>query len=86
MINKQIMVVQKKGWTRKKVVALASCCAVLGGAFGGCWSYLFLHNQGQENVQDMPISTVMEGIREKSVLNVTYIDTSREMTSAEVRI
>lgn len=75
---------KRRDWSPKKVVAIASCCAVLGGALGGGGSYFILHNQGQESVQDAPVSTVMEGIREKSVLNVTYIDTGRELTPAEV--
>lgn len=74
----------KKGGSHKKVVALALCCTIFGGALAGGGSYLFMRGQNQEMVQDLPVSTVMEGVREKSVLNVTYIDTSREMTPAEV--
>lgn len=75
---------KKEGWSRKKVIALASCCVILSGVFSGCWSYLFYHSHEQENVQDKSVSTVMEGVREKSVLDITYIDTSREMAPAEV--
>lgn len=75
---------KKKGSGRKKFFALALCCLVLGGALGGSINYIYLHNQVQGNVQDLHVSTVMEGVREKSVLNVTYIDTGIEMTPAEV--
>ncbi len=74
----------KKGWSHKRVAVLALCCMIFGGALAGGGSYLLMRNQDQETVQDLPTSTVMEGIREKSVLNVTYIDASREMTPAEV--
>ncbi len=69
---------------RKKVAALALCCTVCGGVLAGGGSYLFLRGQNQEGVQEAPVSTVMEGVREKSVIDVTYIDTGNEMTPAEV--
>lgn len=69
---------------RKKVAALALCCTVCGGVLAGGGSYLFLRGQNRESVQEAPVSTVMEGVREKSVIDVTYIDTGNEMTPAEV--
>lgn len=75
----------QKNWKRKQVAALALCCLVLGGAFGsGC--YVLLYGQAQENPQeqDQPTSTVMEGVREKSVIQVSNIDTSKKLTPAEV--
>lgn len=74
----------KKGGKGKKWVALALGCLVLGGAVGGGLSMMFLNSQNQEGEKDVQTSTVMEGVREKSVLDVTLIDTSREMTPAEV--
>ena len=77
----------KKSWNGKKVTVLALCCTVLGGAIAGGGSYFFMHGQNQESAQEaeeLPVSTVMEGVREKSVIDVTYIDTSKEMTPAEV--
>lgn len=74
----------KKGGKGKKWVALALGCLVLGGAVGGGLSMMFLNSQNQEGGKDVQTSTVMEGVREKSVLDVTLIDTSREMTPAEV--
>ncbi len=74
----------KRGQGRKKILAVASGCLILGGMLGGGLNYAFLHSQGQETAEASQTSTVMEGVREKSVIDVTYIDTSREMTPAEV--
>lgn len=74
----------KKGGKEKKWVALALGCLVLGGAVGGGLSMTLLDRQNQDGGKDVQTSTVMEGVREKSVLDVTLIDTSREMTPAEV--
>lgn len=76
---------KKKGRNRKKAAALAFCCIALGGVMGyGSYTFLHAQPQQQESAQEPPMSTVMEGVREKSVINVTYIDTSKEMTPAEV--
>lgn len=81
---------EKRGWTPAKVVALASCCAVLGGVLGGGGSYLLMRHQGREflqtyeDAQESSHSSVREGSRDKTALNVSYVDTSREMTAAEV--
>lgn len=73
-----------KGWTHKKVAILVVLCLLLGGIAGGSWNYIFMRDHNGENVQDAPRSTMMEGVREKSVLDITLIDTSKEMTPAEV--
>lgn len=75
---------KKKGWTAGKVVALASCCAILGGTLGGGCSYFLTRNQGGDNLQGQQTSTVLESAREKTALNVNYVDTGRLMTAAEV--
>lgn len=76
---------KKKGRNRKKAAVLAFCCIALGGVMGyGSYTFLHAQPQQQESVQEPPMSTIMEGVREKSVINVTYIDTSKEMTPAEV--
>lgn len=74
----------KKGWTRKKIVVLIVCCLLLGGIVEAGWNYFSAHSHSGENAQDSPRSTMMEGVREKSVLDIISIDTSREMTPAEV--
>ena len=72
----------KKGWTGGKIVALALCCALIGGAMGVGGSYmgsrLFSDEKGSS------ASTVLEGQRPSSVIDVTHVDTSEEMTAAEV--
>ena len=74
----------KKGWTRKKIVVLIVCCLLLGGIVEAGWNYFSMRDRSGETAQDSPRSTMMEGVREKSVLDIISIDTSREMTPAEV--
>ena len=74
----------KKGWTRKKIVVLIALCLLLGGIIEAGWNYFSTHDRSGETVQDSQRSTMMEGVREKSVLDIISIDTSREMTPAEV--
>lgn len=74
----------KKGWNRKKMVVLAVCCLLLGGVIEAGWNYFSMHDRRGETSQDSPRSTMMEGVREKSVLDIISIDTSKEMTPAEV--
>lgn len=73
-----------KGWTRKKIVVLIVCCLLLGGIAEAGWNYYSTHERSGETAQDSPRSTMMEGVREKSVLDIISIDTSKEMTPAEV--
>ena len=73
-----------KGWTRKKIVVLIVCCLLLGGIAEAGWNYYSTHERSGETAQDSPGSTMMEGVREKSVLDIISIDTSKEMTPAEV--
>lgn len=74
----------KKGWIRKKIVVLIALCLLLGGIIEAGWNYFSTHDRSGETVQDSQRSTMMEGVREKSVLDIISIDTSREMTPAEV--
>lgn len=74
----------KKGWTRKKIVVLVVFCLLLGGIIVAGWNHFSTQDRSGETAQDSPRSTMMEGVREKSVLDIISIDTSREMTPAEV--
>ena len=74
----------KKGWNRKKIVVLVVFCLLLGGVIEAGWNYFSTHDRSGETAQDSPKSTMMEGVREKSVLEIISIDTSKEMTPAEV--
>ena len=75
----------KKGFGAGKVVALALCCAVIGGAmgFGGA----MLENRFSSNkstAKGGSSSAVYEGERETTVLNTVRADTSEMKTAAEV--
>jgi len=56
----------------------------VGGIAEAGWNYFSTRDRSGETAQDSPRSTMMEGVREKSVLDITAIDTSKEMTPAEV--
>lgn len=76
----------KKNRTGAKVTALVLSCALVGGAmgFGGSalQNHLAAKNADTEKAQQA--SVVYEGSRETSVINIAQIDTSKEMTPAEV--
>lgn len=77
----------KKGWTALRITALALCCAILGGAMGAGITLLgnSLTAQSSDAVPaGAPTSTVMKGVRETSVIDIQTIDTSAELTAAEV--
>ena len=56
----------------------------MGGIAEAGWNYFSTRDRSGETAQDSPRSTMMEGVREKSVLDIKAIDTSKEMTPAEV--
>ncbi len=61
-----------------KVVALALCCSLLGGILGSVGGVL------ATKTADPNRTTVLQGERENTVLDITKIDTSKLMTQAEV--
>ena len=72
---------RKKGAGR--IVALALCCSLLGGAVGAGGTVLGTRLlNGAVPAQNT--STMLMGQRETSVLNTALIDTSKQMTPAEV--
>lgn len=74
---------RRKGMTAGRVVALGLCCAIVGGTMGLTGAY-FGGMLTRETNGSGSSSTVLEGKREGTVLDVNYIDTSKEMTAAEV--
>lgn len=76
----------KKSHTGRKVAALVLSCALVGGAMGYGASALYARqNQGEnEPEQSAPASVVYEGSRGNSVIDIAKIDTSSQMTPAEV--
>ncbi len=72
----------------KKGVALALVCALLGGGMGVGGGFLGASlargDLPQTVVSGDGVSTVMQGARETSVLQIQQIDSSKELTAAEV--
>ncbi len=64
-----------------KIVALALCCSLLGGALGAGGAYALTRGDA---LSAPASSTVYESSREDHALNVAYVDTGRELTAAEV--
>ena len=70
----------KKGGAAVKIVALALCCAMVGGVCGGfVGAKLAPKSSGSSGT-----STVFQGTRGNTVLDVKNIDTSKELSAAEV--
>lgn len=76
----------KKNRTGVKVTALVLSCALVGGAmgFGGSALQNHLAAKNADTEEAQQASVVYEGSRETSVINIAQIDTSKEMTPAEV--
>ncbi len=70
----------KKNGTAAKVAALALCCAMVGGVCGGALGAKIV----PQNAKASANSTVLQGTRENTVIDVKNIDTSKELTAAEV--
>lgn len=78
---------KKRRWAG--VVAIALCCALLGGAAGAGGVLLTQHLQEkdppQSSLQDKEnVSHILQGIRESSVIETVGIDTGKLLTAAEV--
>lgn len=76
----------KKNRTGAKVTALILSCALVGGVmgFGGSALQNHLAAKNADTEEAQQASVVYEGSRETSVINIAQIDTSKEMTPAEV--
>ncbi len=73
---------KKKGAAR--LVALALCCSLLGGILGA-GIVVLLQGSGSGSVTSSGnTSVLLEGLRENSVIETVQVDTSEEMTAAEV--
>ena len=83
---------QKKRGGAGKVVALLLACALVGGASGVGASLLTGSRQttaqtetaAQPEASSSTGTTLFEGQRETEALTVAHVDTSRELTAAEV--
>ena len=65
----------------KKAIILALCCALVGGAVGAAATAAILFGYRQTGSF---VSTVLEGNRENTVIDIQQIDTNKLMTPAEV--
>lgn len=75
----------KKKHTAGRVVALALCCSLLGGAVGAGAMAIGTSMTGSSGgSRSSSTSTILQGDRPTSAINVSKIDTSKEMTAAEV--
>ena len=77
----------KKGNTGARITALVLSCALVGGAMGFGGSALQNHLAAKDKDMDeesTQASVVYEGSRESSIINIAQIDTSKQMTPAEV--
>lgn len=70
---------KKKSGSTGKVIALALCCSLLGGILGSVGGALAMKAAAPQNS-----TVVLEGQRENPVLEIHKIDTSKQMTPAEV--
>ena len=77
---------EKAGWTAGKVVAIALVCSLLGGVAGAATSMLvgLANEETPQTGNQNNLSTMVEGQRENTVLDITKIDTDKVMTAAEV--
>ena len=75
---------KKPSWVT--VLVLVLCCSLLSAACGVGGVLLMQHMQAGkvEEVPEENVSHILQGIRENSVIEIVEIDTSKQMTPAEV--
>ena len=71
---------RKKSGVAMKAAALAICCALVGGVCGGALGAKLVPAGNKASGS----SIVLQGSRENTVLDVKNIDTSKQLTAAEV--
>ena len=75
---------EKKERIWGKLIAVALTCSLLGGMCGAGAMYLLDREQTPAEDSTPGASTLLEGNRENTVIDITQIDTSKVMTPAEV--
>ena len=73
---------QKKKGSAGKVIALALCCSLIGGVLGAVGG--ILASQASQPDKSGSNTSILEGQRENAVIDINQIDTSKQMTPAEV--
>ncbi len=76
----QANVKPKKSSGIGKIIAVAICCSLLGGAVGAGGAYALT----KSDVLPAVVSNIYESSREAQALNVVHTDVDRELTAAEV--
>lgn len=76
----------KKKSGGKGMAAIALCCALLGSILGTGGTLLAGHYLGssQSGAAGENVSTMVEGLRESTVIQTVQVDTGNQMTAAEV--
>lgn len=74
----------KKSRLGLKITALGLCCAIIGGAMGVGGVFLGSNLKKGNLPSSGNVSTIIEGVRESSVIDIAHVDTGKEMTPAEV--
>lgn len=68
-----------------RIIAMALCCALLGGGAGaGTFALCSSVFSGSGAGTAENTAAVLQGQRENTVLNLSYVDTGKEMTAAEI--
>ena len=75
---------EKKNRFGLRICALALVFALLGGALGAGGVIWYEGSRGQTGTVGKNETAMLQGIREKSVLNTVTVDSGKEMTAAEV--
>ena len=75
---------EKKNRMGLRICALALVFALLGGALGAGSVIWYESSRGQTGTVSKNETAMLQGIREKSVLNTVTVDSGKEMTAAEV--
>ncbi len=76
---------RKKNKTGTRFVAIALCFSLLGAAFGAGGAIAVNHfSKEEDTVDEQQLTIMVEGIRETSKIERIQIDTSKEMSAAEV--
>ena len=76
---------KKKKKHTGRIIALALCCSLLGGALGA-GGVLLAQNLGaqEETVDNQQLTLMVEGRRQTSTIEIVEMDTGKELTPAQV--
>lgn len=67
-----------------KFIAIALCCSLLGGILGAIATIAYYENTEPEDGKAGASTTILQGHRENTVIDINQIDTTKIMTPAEV--